>query len=144
MNELPEQKSFEAVSGALRSFNEFINGSSRINSDEPDSISSRKQVVPILNPSFRKLNTFSVQRNYPKSSKRNFLTFRVTQACLEILGRWPKTIWTFVKRRSTFMKHWKSLSVISVLEVLMQQSPIFTWVPFSRTLASFIRQKNVL
>ena len=69
MNELPEQKSLEAVSGALRSFNEFINGSSRINSDEPDSISSRKQVVPILNPSFRKLNTFSVQRNYPKSSK---------------------------------------------------------------------------
>ena len=45
MNELPEQKSLEAVSGALRSFNEFINDSSRINSNEPDSFSSRKQVV---------------------------------------------------------------------------------------------------
>ena len=52
MNELPEQKSLEAVSGALKSFNESINDSSRINSDEADSISCKKQVVLILNPSF--------------------------------------------------------------------------------------------
>ena len=41
---------------------------------------------------FESLNFFLVQRNYPKSSKRNCLTLRVFQACLEILGKWPKTI----------------------------------------------------
>ena len=71
MNELPEQKSLEAVSGALKSFNEFINDSSRINSDEADSISCRKQVVSYFKPFILKVEHFSAQRNYPKSSKRN-------------------------------------------------------------------------
>ena len=47
VRELPEQKSLEAVSGALRSFNEFINDSSRINSDEPDSIQAESKLLPI-------------------------------------------------------------------------------------------------
>lgn len=47
MKKIPE-KSLEAVSGALRSFNKFRNDGFLVNSDDPDSIASSKQVVPHL------------------------------------------------------------------------------------------------
>ena len=69
MNELPEQKCLEAVSGALRSFNEFINDSSRINSNEPDSISSRKQVVFHFKSLISKVEHFFCSEKLPKILK---------------------------------------------------------------------------
>ena len=72
MNELPEQKSLEAVSGALRSFNEFINDSSRINSNEPDSISSRKLVVFHFKSFISKVEHFFCSEKLPKILKEEF------------------------------------------------------------------------
>ena len=69
MNELSEQKSLEAVSGALRSFNEFINDSSRINSNEPDSISSRKLVVFHFKSFISKVEHFFCSEKLPKILK---------------------------------------------------------------------------
>ena len=87
MNELSEQKSLEAVSGALRSFNEFINDSSRINSDEHDSISSRKQLVPHLKSFILKIEDFFCTEKLPKILKEELFNIQGLPGMFGNLGQ---------------------------------------------------------
>ena len=103
MNELPEQKSLEAMSGALRSFNEFINDSSRINSNEPDSISSRKLVVFHFKSFISKVEHFFCSEKPPKILKEELFKVQGHPGMFGNLGQVAQNHWTFVQRRSTFM-----------------------------------------
>ena len=87
MRELPEQKSLEAVSGALRSFNEFINDSSRINSDEPDSIQAESKLLPIWNPSFWKFKFFSCTEKLSKVVKEELFNAQGLPSMFGNLGQ---------------------------------------------------------
>ena len=102
MNELSEQKSLEAVSGALRSFNEFINDSSRINSNEPDSISSRKQVVFHFKSFISKVEHFFCSEKLPKILKEEFFNVQGHPGMFGNLGQVAQNHMDFCKAKKYF------------------------------------------